>query len=202
MTPLCRVCERTQIVKKGANRCGNAQDHCKDCGTYRVLMPKQAYAETEQQTVLRACLERCSLRGVARIFAMARQTIAGWLKAHVQNLPEVKASLLPAAPEEVLDLEEMWRGVRNKEQARWVWTAMCRLTETPHRRLGHWRPKPARPAFGSGKPLRMGPNPATPSVIGGTPLKTCSWLKLLPVVGRKLGRPRRWNGGTPPSANG
>jgi hypothetical protein len=140
--------------------------------------------------------------GVTHLLAMARQTGGRWLTTHVQNLPEVKASLLPAAPEEVLDLEEMWRGVRNKEQARWVWTAMCRLTETPHRRLGHWRPKPARPAFGSGKPLRMGPNPATPSVIGGMPLKTCSWLKLLPVVGRKLGRPRRWNGGTPPSTKG
>jgi len=202
MTPLCRVCERTQIVKKGANRCGNTQHHGKDCGASGVRKPKPASWQTEHHSVLRVCRERRSLRGVTRLFAMARQTGARWLTTHVQNLPEVKASLLPAAPEEVLDLEEMWRGVRNKEQARWVWTAMCRLTETPHRRLGHWRPKPARPAFGSGKPLRMGPNPATPSVIGGTPLKTCSWLKLLPVVGRKLGRPRRWNGGTPPSANG
>jgi IS1 family transposase len=75
MTHVCRVCKSTHSVKNGTNRCGNAQYHGKDCGTYRVLMPKQAYSETEQQTVPRACLERCSLRGVARIFAMARQTI-------------------------------------------------------------------------------------------------------------------------------
>ena len=126
MTPLCRVCERTQIVKKGANRCGNTQHHGKDCGASGVLKPKQASSKIEHQTVLRAYLERRSLRGVTRLFALARQTGARWLTTHVQNLPEVKASLLPAAPEEVLDLEEMWRGVRNKEQARWVWTAMCR----------------------------------------------------------------------------
>src|SRR5207245_8737999 len=131
--------------------------------------------------VLRPTRKRRSSRGVTRLSARARTTGSLWRTTHVQNLPEVNASLLPAAPEEVLDLEEMWRGVRNKEQARWVWTAMCRLTETPHRRLGHLRPKPARPAFGSGKPLRMGPNPATPSVIGGMPLKTYSRLKLIPV---------------------
>ena len=126
MTPLCRVCERTQIVKKGANRCGNTQHHGKDCGASGVLKPKPASWQTEHHTVLRVCRERRSLRGVTRLFALARQTGARWLTTHVQNLPEVKASLLPAAPEEVLDLEEMWRGVRNKEQARWVWTAMCR----------------------------------------------------------------------------
>jgi len=43
MTHICRVCERIQIVKKGPNRCGNAQDHGKDCGASRVLKPKQAY---------------------------------------------------------------------------------------------------------------------------------------------------------------
>jgi insertion element IS1 protein InsB len=91
-------------------------------------MPKQAYSETEQHTVLRACLERYSLRGVARIFAMARQTIAGWLKAHVQNLPDVKETLLPATPDDVLELDEIWSFVRKKDQARWLWTAMCRRT--------------------------------------------------------------------------
>jgi insertion element IS1 protein InsB len=128
MTHVCRVCESTHIVKNGTNRCGNAQYHCKDCGTYRVLKPKQAYAETEQQTVLRACLERCSLRGVARIFALARQTVARWLKAHVQNLPDVKETLLPATPHDVLELDEIWSFVRKKDHQRWLWTAMCRRT--------------------------------------------------------------------------
>lgn len=122
MTHVCRVCRSTHIVKNGTNRGGNAQDHCKDCGTYRMLMPKQAYSETEQHTVLRACLEQCSLRGVAR------QTMAGWLKAHVQNLPDVKATLVPATADDVLELAEMWSCVCKKDQARWLWTAMCRRT--------------------------------------------------------------------------
>jgi insertion element IS1 protein InsB len=128
MKHVCRVCESTQIVKNGTNRCGNAQYHCKGCGTYRVLNPKQVYSETEQHTVLRACLERCSLRGVARIFTMARQTVAQWLKAHVQTLPDVEETLLPAAPNDVLELDEIWSFVQKKDHQRWVWTAMCRRT--------------------------------------------------------------------------
>ena len=79
MTHACRVCESTNIVKNGTNRCGNAQSHCKDCGTSRVLKPKPAYWETNPQTVLRAGLERCSLRGVERIFDIPRQTVARWI---------------------------------------------------------------------------------------------------------------------------
>jgi len=127
-THVCRVCKSTHSVKNGTNRCGNAHYHCKDCGAYRVLKPKQAYSETEQQTVLRACLERCSLRGIARIFVIARQTVAQWFKAHVQKLPDVKETLLPATPDDVLELDEIWSFVQKKKQKRWVWTAMCRRT--------------------------------------------------------------------------
>src|SRR5690242_6019552 len=95
---ICRACKSTHIVKNGTNRCGNAQYHCKDCGAYRVLKPKQPYSKTEQQQVLRACLERCSLRGITRIFDMARSTVARWFKAYAENLPPLQKTLLPATP--------------------------------------------------------------------------------------------------------
>jgi hypothetical protein len=34
-------------------------------------------------------MERCSLRGVERIFDSARQTVAQWIKTHVQKLPAI-----------------------------------------------------------------------------------------------------------------
>ena len=104
-THVCHVCKSTHIVKNEKNRCRNAQYHCKNCGAYRVLKPKQVYSETEQQPVRRACLERCNLRGIARIFAMTRQTIARWFKAYAQSLPHVPETLLPATPDDVLELD-------------------------------------------------------------------------------------------------
>ena len=103
----CHACGSANIVRNGTNRCGNTQYHCKDCGIYRVLKPKRAYLETEKATVLRAGLERCSLRGVERIFHITRQTIARWIVNHIRKLPEVKDSLLPACVDDVLELDEI-----------------------------------------------------------------------------------------------
>jgi len=128
ITHICRVCKSTDIVKNGTNRCGNAQYHCKNCGTYRVLQPKPVYSEREKQTVLQACQERSSLRGVQRIFGVARQTVVEWVKIHAQNLPEIKDILFAVAPNDVLELDEVWSFVLKKGQKRWLWTAMCRRT--------------------------------------------------------------------------
>jgi transposase-like protein len=108
MTHICRVCKSTNLVKNGTNRCGNSQYHWKDCGTYRVLSPKHVYSETEKQTVRQACQERSSLRGVQRLFSIARQTVAQWVKIHAQKLPDIKDSLLAAASDDVLELDEVW----------------------------------------------------------------------------------------------
>jgi transposase-like protein len=102
MTYTFRGCGSPKIVKNGTNRSGSPHYHGKECGVYRVLKPKQASSETERQRVLRACLERCSLRGVERIFDIARQRVTQWIKAHVQRAPDFRETLLPAAPDDVL----------------------------------------------------------------------------------------------------
>ena len=150
--------------------------------------------------MLRACLQRCSLRGVARIFAVARQTIAGWLKADVENLPDVKETLLPAIPDDVLELDEICSCVRKKDQARWLWTAMCRRTrQIVAFAIGDRSPRDLPSVMA--KPSRMKTNTALPSVIFGMPINTCSRLKPIIVLGRKLGRLRIWNAGTTPYVN-
>jgi insertion element IS1 protein InsB len=128
MTFDCRVCGSTNSVRNGTNRCGTAQYHCKDCGIYRVLKPKQAHWETDKQIVLRAGLERCRMLRVERIFDITRQTAARWISTHIQKLPEVEDTLLPASPDDVLELDEVWSCVLKKDCTRWVWTAMCRRT--------------------------------------------------------------------------
>jgi len=115
-------------VKNGTNRSGSPHYHCKECGVYRVLKPKQASSETERQRVLRAFLERWSLCGVERIFDIARQRVTQWIKAHVQRAPAFRETLLPAAPDDVLEWDEIWSFVRKKEDPRWLWTALCRRT--------------------------------------------------------------------------
>ena len=76
----CRDCGSETIVKNGVNRYGGQQYRCKACGSSKVLQPKQKYSEARKEEVLRAYQERSSLRGVARTFNIARQTVTTWLK--------------------------------------------------------------------------------------------------------------------------
>jgi transposase-like protein len=76
ITYACHACGSTNIIKNGSNKCNNAQYHCKDCGLYRVLEPKCAYSENEKKTILKTYQKRASMRGLERIFEVARQTVA------------------------------------------------------------------------------------------------------------------------------
>ena len=74
------------------------------------------------------CKERASLRGIQRCLNIHRHTVLKWLLAHIQTLPELKESLLPATVDDVLELDEMWSFVGKRNQKRWLWIALCRRT--------------------------------------------------------------------------
>lgn len=124
----CRVCGSTNIVRNGTNKCGNQQYHCKDCGAYRVLEPKRVHTEDEKETIMRTYKERASMRGLERIFNIARQAVARWIRDIVRALPNLKDTLLPARADDVLELNELWSFVLKKSRKRWLWTAICRRT--------------------------------------------------------------------------
>ena len=129
ITYACRACGSTNIVKNGTNKCGNAQYHCKDCGVYRVLQPETRYAPEEKATILRACTERISLRGLQRVFGVHRQTVSRWLVEQTVQMPLLVETLLPVQADDVLELDEVWTFVGNKATGeRWLWTALCRRT--------------------------------------------------------------------------
>ena len=69
----------------------NRQYHCKDCGAYRVLKPKQGYTQSFRQQVLRAARERVSLSGIEQ---------------HVAQLPTLLETLLPVQLNDVLEVDE------------------------------------------------------------------------------------------------
>jgi IS1 family transposase/transposase-like protein len=128
ITQVCRSCGSSDMVKNGTNRCGSQQYHCKTCGCYRVLTPKERYSPQTKQTILRLVLERVSLRGLQRVFGVWRSTILRWLRAWVRQLPRLSQTLLPVQPGDVLELDECWCYVQQHFFDRWLWTAMCRRT--------------------------------------------------------------------------
>jgi len=45
-----------------------------------------------------------------------------------QQLPAFRESILPAHPQDITEFDEVWSFVHDKQQARWLWTAICRRT--------------------------------------------------------------------------
>ena len=95
---------------------------------YRVLKPTSRHSEEKCERVLRAAQERVSLRGIERIFNVCRQTVARWIQSYLKQLPVVADTLLLYEVGDVLEIDELWSFVLEKEQKRWVWIALCRRT--------------------------------------------------------------------------
>ena len=80
ITHTCPHCGSSNLVKNGHNAKGKQQYRCKDCGKSGVLNPSVCYTAAQKEQILQAYYERPSLRGIERIFGVARQTVAAWLK--------------------------------------------------------------------------------------------------------------------------
>ena len=78
--------------------------------------------------ILKAYQERMSLRGLARVFDVHRQSISKWITRHVKGLPDFQQTVLPAQPGDVLEFDEAWSFVLKKANKRWLWTVICRRT--------------------------------------------------------------------------
>ncbi len=124
----CTSCGSNKIVKNGRTKGGKQKFSCKSCGKYGTLDPEVKYPPERQAEILRAYHERSSLRGIERTFGVARQTVAKWLKKKATELPPLASTLRDYQAGDVLELDELWSFVGNRENKRWVWIALCRRT--------------------------------------------------------------------------
>jgi len=82
----CPKCGSEEIVKNGKS--GKKQKyHCNECGAYGTLGAQRGYSEAEKEQIIRAYQERASMRGIERMFGVARQTLAAWLKKKPRAYP-------------------------------------------------------------------------------------------------------------------
>ena len=89
ITHHCPKCDSSNIVRNGTDYKGDQKFHCHHCGAYGTLEPQSRYSEGVKDLILRAYRERVSMRGIERIFRIARQTLAHWLKQRAAKLPDL-----------------------------------------------------------------------------------------------------------------
>jgi transposase-like protein len=76
----CTKCGSENIVRNGHDNKGKQKFNCKECGFSSILNPYIAYSEEKKEEIINAYYERSSMRGIERVFGVARQTLAKWLK--------------------------------------------------------------------------------------------------------------------------
>jgi IS1 family transposase/transposase-like protein len=123
----CTKCKSVELIKNGRTKEGKQKYRCKGCGGYGTVNPGVKYTAERKAEILRSYHERASLRGVARIFGVARQTVSKWMREEDKTIPDTPP-LDPSEPEDILELDEMWSFVASKKNVRWVWIALCRRT--------------------------------------------------------------------------
>ena len=128
VTKYCPYCGSDNLVKNGKDYKGDQKFHCSDCQTYGTLDATGRYSPERKEEILRAYQERSSMRGIKRIFGVARKTLARWLKQKDQSLPRLADTLARVRSGDVLELDELWSFVYSKDNQRWVWIALCRRT--------------------------------------------------------------------------
>ena len=129
ITHSCSKCDSINIIKNGKDYKNAQKFHCLDCSAYGTLNPtSRTYPEFFKELILRAYRERASMRGIERIFGIARQTLARWILEKANALPDLVTTLEKAEPDDVLELDELWSFVLKKSNQRWVWIALCRRT--------------------------------------------------------------------------
>jgi insertion element IS1 protein InsB len=128
ITHVCPRCGSEKLVKNGHDYKGAQKYACRSCGRYGTLHAQRGYSAAVQQQVKQGMLERVSLRGLERLLTLSRRTVQRWLIGWVQAVPALETTLVPAEPDDGLELDERWSFVGSKQQPRWLWLALCRRT--------------------------------------------------------------------------
>jgi transposase-like protein len=76
------VCNGRTRNGKQSYKCNGKQSYkCKSCGRSSRENPQpQRYSAAHKEQIIRAYLERPSMRGIERIFGASRPTLIKWLK--------------------------------------------------------------------------------------------------------------------------
>ena len=121
----CPTCSSITIKKNGHIHNGKQNHQCLSCGRQFVLNPeKKVIPEEEKAKIQQALLERVSLEGICRIFAVSMPWLLKFMDEIIHELPEnLNADVIQDEEFEVatLELDEQWSYIGNKKNPQWLW---------------------------------------------------------------------------------
>lgn len=125
----CPHCQSFIARKNGSTPNGKQKFQCLSCYKQFVEDPQNKIIAPEtKERVRRSLLEKVSLEGVCRIFDVSMPWLLEFMKQVFEALPDDLNATVIAENEElevvVLEADEQWSFVGNKENDQWLWLVM------------------------------------------------------------------------------
>ena len=85
----CPDCQSEHVIRFGRTTSGHRRYRCKNSHCQRCFSdaPERGHSEAFKEQVLAAYQERASMRGIARVFKISRNTLSDWLKEKGGDCP-------------------------------------------------------------------------------------------------------------------
>ena len=100
-------------MKNGQTASGNQRYWCRGCGRKYVLEPKiQGYPSEMRVQAVRMYVDGGNLRRIARTLGVVHQTVANWVTARADALPDQPPQ--PPTSIETAELDELFTFVTHK----------------------------------------------------------------------------------------
>ncbi len=108
------------------------QNHiCKECGRQFVLFPDKKLVPVETKSLVdKLLLERISLAGIARVTGVSESWLQRYVNKKMAEIPKTIEFKSGFTQKDILlvECDELWSFVQNKENKQWVWLAMNQQT--------------------------------------------------------------------------
>ena len=119
MKPTCPYCEQNdRSVKAGFNPGGSQRYRCQTCRRYFTPQPDpQGYDPALHEQALKLYLEGTSFRATGRLLNINHQTVANWIKAQAEQLPQI---VTDQSVTETIEIDELFTFLGHKKK-KFMW---------------------------------------------------------------------------------
>jgi len=129
MNILCPHCHSAANRKNGSIHNGKQKYQCLTCLKQFVENPQNKVIPDEtKERIRRTLLERVSLEGICRIFDVSMPWLLEFMQTTFQSLPDDLNATVLTENEEfeviILEADELWGFVGNKQNDQWLWLVM------------------------------------------------------------------------------
>jgi IS1 family transposase/transposase-like protein len=125
----CPDCGSQHCTKNGINATGKQNYKCNYCGRQFVLDPLKSPITSDTKALIdRLLLERIALAGIARVTGVSERWLQSYVNQKYQDVPREVNVKIKSAGHLVIECDEAWSFVGNKDNKQWVWLAIDRDT--------------------------------------------------------------------------